>query len=75
MLSKATNQPKSTLELDFMCPCGFFGPSAVILTKELKYKKSFLQRCIRHFKLDLINDIGQMRISGSDPWPNKVHVV
>ena len=71
MLSNATNQPKSTVELDFMCPCGFFGPSAVILIKYLKYKKS----CIRHFKLDSNNDIGQMRISGSDPWPNKEHAV
>ena len=33
MLSKATNQPKSTVELGYMCPRGLLGPPAVILTK------------------------------------------
>ena len=33
MLSNATNQPKSTVELGYMCPRGLLGPPAVILTK------------------------------------------
>ena len=33
MLSKATNQPKSTVELGYMCPRGLLGPPAVTLTE------------------------------------------
>ena len=33
MLSSATNQPKSTVELGYMCPRGLTGPPAVTLTK------------------------------------------
>ena len=33
MLSNATNQPKSTVELGYMCPRGLAGPPAVTLTK------------------------------------------
>ena len=29
MLSNATNQPKSTVELGYMCPRGLLGPPAV----------------------------------------------
>ena len=29
----ATNQPKSTVELGYMCPRGLVGPPAVTLTK------------------------------------------
>ena len=32
MLSNATNQPKSTVELGYMCPRGLSGPPAVTLT-------------------------------------------
>ena len=32
-----------------------------------KYKKRLLLRCIDHFKLDLINNIDHMRISGTEP--------
>ena len=35
---KATNQPKSTVELGYMCPRGLSGPSAKTLTKQVKYK-------------------------------------
>ena len=33
MLSDATNQPKSTVELGYMCPRGLSGQPAVTLTK------------------------------------------
>ena len=33
MLSNATNQPKSTVELGYMCPRVLTGPPAVTLTK------------------------------------------
>ena len=33
MLSNATNQPKSTVELGYMCPRGLTGPPTVTLTK------------------------------------------
>ena len=33
MLSNATNQPKSTVELSYLCPRGLSGPPAVTLTK------------------------------------------
>ena len=39
MLSNATNQPKSTIELGYMCPRGLSGPPKVTLAKKLKYKK------------------------------------
>ena len=32
-LKNATNQPKSTVELGYMCPRGLSGPPAVTLTK------------------------------------------
>ena len=60
MLSNATNQPKKTVELSYMCPRGLMGPLAVTLTK-------LLLRCIHHFKSDLINNIDHMRISGTEP--------
>ena len=61
------NQPKSTVELIFMCPRGLFGPPAVTLTKKLKFKKRLLLRCIHHFKSDPINIMDHMRISGTQP--------
>ena len=45
MLSNATNQPMSTVELGYMCPRGLTGPPAVTPTKKLKYKKRLLLRC------------------------------
>ena len=33
MLSNATNQPKLTVELGYICPRGLSGPQAVTLTK------------------------------------------
>ena len=33
MLSNATNQPKLTVELGYMCPWGLTGPPAATLTK------------------------------------------
>ena len=42
MLSNATYQRKSTVELGYMCPRGLTGPPAVTLTKQLKYKKRIL---------------------------------
>ena len=33
----------------------------------MKYKKRLLLRCIHHFKLDLINNMDHMRISGTEP--------
>ena len=34
MLTNATNQPKSTVELGYMCPRGLLGPPAVTLTNK-----------------------------------------
>ena len=67
MLSKATNQPKSIVELGYMCPRGPTGPPAVTLTRYLKYKKKLLLRCKHHFKSGLINNMDHMRISGTEP--------
>ena len=67
MLSNATNQPKSTVELGNMCPRGLLGPPAVTLTKWLKYEKALLLRYIHHFKSDLIYNMDHMRISGTEP--------
>ena len=33
----------------------------------LKYKKRLLLSCIHHFKSDLIKNMDQMRISGTEP--------
>ena len=49
MLSNATNEPKSTVELDYMCSRRLTSPPAVTLTKLLKYKKRLLLRCIQRF--------------------------
>ena len=38
MILNATNQPKSTVELGYMCPRGLSGPPAVTLTEYLKFK-------------------------------------
>ena len=67
MLSKATNQPKSIVELGYLCHRGFLSPPAVTLTKLLKYEKRLLFRCMHHFKSDLINNMDYMRISGTEP--------
>ena len=67
MLPNATNQPKSIVELGYMCPRGLSGPPAVTLTKKLKYEKRLLLRCIHHFISDLINNMDHMRISGTEP--------
>ena len=40
MLSNATNQPESTVELGYMCPRGLTGPPVVTLIKQLKYKET-----------------------------------
>ena len=48
----ATNQPKPTVELDYMCPRGLTGQPAVTLTK---------------IKSDLIGNMDHMRISGTEP--------
>ena len=61
------NQPKSTVELGYMCLRGLSGPPAVTITKKLKYVKKLLLRCIHHFISDLINNMDHMRISGTDP--------
>ena len=67
MLSNATNQPKSTVELGYMYPRGLSSPPAVKLTKKLKYKKRLLLKYLRRFKLYLINIMDHMRISGTGP--------
>ena len=66
MPSIATNKPKSTEEYGYMCPRGLDGPPAVTLTKKLIYKKRLLLRCIHHFKSDLINDMVNKDISGTE---------
>ena len=42
MLSNATNQPKSIVELGYMCLRGLLGPPAVTIIKYLKYEKRLL---------------------------------
>ena len=62
-----TNQPKSIVELGYMCPQGLAGPPAVMLNKQLKYKKRLLLRCIYiyQFLSDLIDNTEHMRIMGT----------
>ena len=67
VLSNATNQPKSIVELGYMCPQGLTGPPAVTLTKQLKYKKRLLLRCIHLLISYLIYNMDHMRISGTEP--------
>ena len=62
-----TNQPKSTVEHDYICPRGLTSPPAVTLIKKLKYNKSHLLRCIHHFKSDLIKNMDYMHILGNEP--------
>ena len=64
----ATNQPKSTAELGYICALGDYlvhqqwhSPSS------WNIKKGLLLRCKHHFKSDLINNIDLMRISGTEP--------
>ena len=67
MPSNATNEPKSTVEIGYMCPRGLSGPPAVTLTKYSKYKKTLLLRCTHHFDSDLNYNLDHMRISGTEP--------
>ena len=64
MLSNATHQPKSIIEIGYMCPRGLIGPPAVLLTKYLKYKSRLLLTCIHHSKSDLMNNMDDMH----KPW-------
>ena len=77
MLPNATNQPKSTIELGYMCPRGLTGPPALTLTKWLKYKQRLLLRCIHHFRSNKINNMNHIRISGTEPhqWSLAKNVV
>ena len=59
--------PKSTVEHGYMCPHGLTGLPAVTLTKQLKYKKRLILKCIHHFNSDLIHDMDHRRISGNEP--------
>ena len=65
----ATNQLKSTIEFDYMCPRGRLGPPALTFTKQLKYEQRLLLRCIHHFKSDVVYNMDHMRISGIEPSP------
>ena len=40
-----------------------------VFSKTIMFKKRLLLRCIHHFKLDLINNMDRMRISGTEPSP------
>ena len=44
--------------------------SGVALDFDIAYKKRLLQRCIHHFKSDLITNMDHMRISGTEPLNN-----
>ena len=68
MLSNATNQPKSTVELGYMCPRGLTGPPAVTSNYMYHFKSNYMtSNYMYHFKSDLINNVDHMRISGSGP--------
>ena len=67
MLSKCYKLTEVDWELGYMCPRGLLGPPAVTLTKQVKYKKRLLVRCIHHFKSDLVYNMDHMRISGIEP--------
>ena len=67
MLSKHFESTEVDRRTWLHVPQGLFGPPAVTLTKQLKFKKRLLQRCIHHFKSDLINNMHHMRISGTEP--------
>ena len=43
MFSKRYNQPKSAVELGYMCPRGLSGPPVVTLIKKLKYIETFIK--------------------------------
>ena len=63
--SDATNQPESTVGLCYMGPRGLLGPSAVTLTKYLKYEKeNFYSDVYNILNWDLINDVDPIRILG-----------
>ena len=63
----STNQPKSTVQLGFMCLRGLLGPPAVTLTSSWNSKNRLLLRCIHHFKSGWIYNMDHMRISGTEP--------
>ena len=67
MLSNATNQPKSTVELGYMWPSGTHWSNSSDTHQVVEIQKENLPRCIHHFKSDLINNMDHMRISGNEP--------
>ena len=63
------NQPKSTVELCYMCPRGLTGPPPVTLTKKLKYiKRDFYTDTGIYTILsrDLNSNMDHMLISGTE---------
>ena len=57
LLKKQNNKPR------------FRGFNIIFTGKIKKYKKRPLLKCIQHFKLDSINNMDHMRISGPEPLP------
>ena len=65
-----TNQPKSTVELCYMCPRGLTGPPTVTLTKKLKYIKRDFYTDTGFYTIlsrDLNSNMDHMLISGTEP--------
>ena len=53
MLSNATNQPKSTVELGYMCPRGLLGPPAVTTHQVVEIQKETSTEMYTPFSIGL----------------------
>ena len=62
MLSNATNQPISTVELGYMCPRGLLGPPAVTLTFQIRYQDGHLWFPISQTNTNLVKEVEKLLI-------------
>ena len=67
MSRKTIEEVSSISPLNFILHNIFLIFSKRKFGKPFKFQKSFLLRCIHHFKSDLINNMDHMRISGTEP--------
>ena len=69
MLSNATNQPKSTVELGYTCSRDSLVHQQWHSPSSWNMKRDFYSDVYTIFVSDLINNMDHMRISGTEPSP------
>ena len=66
-LGRMPHSPYYFLGAEYISICYIYGIFLLKQSHDCKYSKILLLRCIHHFKSDLINNMGHMRILDSEP--------